>query len=266
MKRLVQLRIFAVMAVVAMVITIGAHAGADTIVQSFKASSSIPPGWLVSLAHNSSTTVVLTPANQSQNILGVTIDPSQAPLTLQRQTDQQVFVATDGVYPLLVSTQNGAIHSGDYLSISSTSGIAAKATTTQARVVGQATQKFDGTSGVLSSGGGSSVGKINVIIQPEANPLLQNTLVVPSIIRKAGNAVAGKDISPVRLYVGLVVMLAAIIMAAGILIAGIRSSMISIGRNPLSRSSILRALFEVVVTALVVLALGFVGVYLLLKI
>jgi hypothetical protein len=265
MKRLAQLRIFAVLAVIAIVLAVGAHASADTIVQSFKASSNIPPGWLVSLTSNSTNTVELTPANQSNDIFGVTIESSQAPITLQRQSDQQIYVANSGTYPVLVSTQNGPIYAGDYLSISSTSGIAAKAVSNQSVIVGQASQKFNGSSGVLSSSNGVKVGKISAVIDVEANPLLKNNIAVPSVIRKAGTSIAGRDISPTRIYLSLLIFVAAAALAFGVLIAGIRSSVISIGRNPLSKRPILRALSEVIISALLVLAMGVVAVYLLLK-
>lgn len=264
-KRLAYFRNLAVLAVVGIFIGLSAAVSADTIVQSFQADTTIPPGWLVSLKTGSTNTVVLTPANQSNRVYGVTIDPSQAPVTLQRQAGQQVFVATSGIYPVLVSTQNGPINPGDYLSISSTNGIAAKATGDQTLVIGQASQKFDGTSGVLSSGSDFKIGKINATILPEHNPSLKNDVAIPSIVRSAGTSIAGKDISAARIYGGLAIFLAAAIMAIAILIAGIRSAMISIGRNPLSKRSIIRALSEVVVASLMVLALGLLGVYLLLK-
>jgi len=239
---------------------------ADTIVQSFQSSSSIQPGWLVAIKPGSSNAVELTPAGQSQLLYGVAIDPSQAPVTLQRQLGRQVFVATTGTYPMLVSTQSGVIKPGDYLSISGTDGIAAKATGQQTFVVGQAVQKFDGSAGVLSTGtGNSAIGRISVVVLVQRNPGLKNSSAVPSFLRSASDSIAGKEVAPLRIYAALVIFLIAAVVAFGTLAVGVRSALIAIGRNPLSRQYLLRGLVQVVIVALGVLILGLVSVYLLLK-
>jgi hypothetical protein len=54
---------------------------------------------------------------------------------------------------------------------------------------------------------------------------------------------------------------------AGIMLySGARSSLISVGRNPLSRSVIIKALGQVVVLSLIVFISGMFAVYLLLKV
>jgi hypothetical protein len=45
----------------------------------------------------------------------------------------------------------------------------------------------------------------------------------------------------------------------------VRSSMIALGRNPLSRKSILRGMFQVIITSIIIFICGLFGVYLLLK-
>jgi hypothetical protein len=239
---------------------------ADTIVQSFQASGSIQPGWVVAAKPGSPDTVELAPAGQSQLLYGVAIDPSQAPVTLQRQLGQQVFVATNGTYPVLVSTQNGTIKPGDYLSISNTNGIVDKATDTQTYVLGQALQKFDGTSGVFSTGtSNSTIGRISVNVLVQHNPWLKNSTILPSFLRSAGNSIAGKEVTALRLYAAAASFLIAGLIAFGTLAVGVRSSMISIGRNPLSRQFILRGLLQVVAVSFAVLIVGLISVYLLLK-
>jgi hypothetical protein len=240
---------------------------ADTIVQSFQASGSIQPGWVVAVKPGSSSVVELAPAQQSQQLYGVAIDPSQAPVTLQRQLGQQVFVATNGTYPVLVSTQDGPIKPGDYLSISNTAGIVSKATTSQTYVFGQALQKFDGTSGVIAAAAGNAaIGRIQVAVLVQRNPWLKNNTPLPSFLRSAGDAIAGKEVSPIRIYAAAATFLIAGLVAFGALGVGIRSSMIAIGRNPLSRQYLLRGLVQVVAVSILVLIVGLVGVYLLLKI
>jgi hypothetical protein len=50
------------------------------------------------------------------------------------------------------------------------------------------------------------------------------------------------------------------------LYAGVRSSVISMGRNPLARKTIIRNLIQIVLIALIILVTGLIAVYLLLKI
>jgi hypothetical protein len=55
------------------------------------------------------------------------------------------------------------------------------------------------------------------------------------------------------------------IIAGSILYAGVRTSMIAIGRNPLAKGSVTRNLIQVVVTSVIILIIGIVAVYLILK-
>ncbi|MDQ3065349.1 MAG: hypothetical protein M3Q36_03720, partial [bacterium] len=77
--------------------------------------------------------------------------------------------------------------------------------------------------------------------------------------------IAGKSLSPAKIYMSAGVFLIGTGIAFAILISGIRSSMISIGRNPLSKKSILRGLLQVIITSLIILIISVSAVYLLLK-
>jgi hypothetical protein len=241
-------------------------AGADTIVRGFNAATSIAPGWVVALSQGQTNSVELAPAGDSSRIYGVVIDPSQAPVTLQPNQGRRVFVATSGTYPVLVSAINGSINSGDYISMSSADGIAAKATSSEAVILGQATQKFDGTNNVITKGAnGDNIGRIETNITPRHNPLSKNLAAIPAPLRRAGEAIAGKNVSAVRIYAALLVFLVTAVIAISLLVVGVRSGLVSIGRNPLSRHSIFQGLFQVVLVALAVFVIGVFAVYLLLK-
>jgi hypothetical protein len=56
-----------------------------------------------------------------------------------------------------------------------------------------------------------------------------------------------------------------LIAAIAVLYSGVRSSVISIGRNPMGRKSIFRALLEIILTSILILIIGLFAVYLLLK-
>jgi hypothetical protein len=61
--------------------------------------------------------------------------------------------------------------------------------------------------------------------------------------------------------IAAVSLIAAIVMLA----IGVRNSVISIGRNPNAKKSILRALTGIILTSLLILIVGMFTVYLLLK-
>jgi hypothetical protein len=78
--------------------------------------------------------------------------------------------------------------------------------------------------------------------------------------------VANKSVPVIRIYTALFVFMISIMAAVTILWSGVRSSLISLGRNPLSRHSIFIGMYKVVFTGLGVFIIGLAGVYLLLKI
>ena len=245
-------------------IVITAPVWADTIVQGFKASGVLQPGLIVSLSKNSSSTVQSTAGNDADHIYGVVIDPSQAVVTVQQQ-GQQVFVATTGSYPVLVSVQNGMIKPGDYISISSIAGIGAKATD-QSVVLGRALEGFDGKSNVITTGSdGQAIGRIIVTIVTGKNPLIKDNIAIPAPLKRFGQAIAGKNVTALRVYAALLVFVITATVAISTLVVGIRSSIIAIGRNPLSKKSIMRSLMQVIIVSVLIFVAGTFGVYLLLK-
>ncbi len=251
--------------IVSTVIGLGSVANADTIVRGFKSHGTLQPGIVVALDKSGSDTVTPASADQLEEIYGVVIDPNKAPATI-RQTGEQVFVASTGVYPVLVSAQAGNISPGDYISLSSTNGIGAKASDKQSTVLGRALEAFDGKTGAITTGAdGSAIGQVAVNIVPGKNPLAKGDVAIPQPLKRIGEAIAGKNVSAIRIYASFAVFTITAIIAMGVLWIGIKSGMIAIGRNPLSRNSIIKSLIQVVSVAVLVFAIGLFAVYLLLK-
>jgi hypothetical protein len=257
---------FAPAAAILMVLAFVAPAAADNLAQGFQAKGNLTPGIVVALSKNSQQTVEAAPAGDTSRIYGVVIDPSDAPLILNRQSGDQVFVATSGTYSVLVSTERGPIKIGDYVSTSSVDGIAADATYNQQAVLGQAASGFDGKKNVITTINGAAIGKISVNVSPKKNPLAKNDIYIPTFLRKIGETIAGKPVSAIHIYAGLAFLAAAVIIATALLTAGIRGGMIALGRNPLNKGSIMNSMFKVAVAAVSVFIIGLFGVYLLLRI
>ena len=239
---------------------------ADNLAQGFSAKGNLSAGMMVALAKNSENTVEVAPAADSSRIFGVVIDPRDAPLILNRNSGDQIFVTSSGTYQVLVDTERGPVAIGDYVSISSTDGIGAKATFSQSLVLGQAATAFDGKTGSITKVGAYPVGKVTVTINPRKNPLVKNDIAIPLFLRKLGEGIAGKPISAIHIYAALAFLAAAITIATSMLAAGVRGGMIALGRNPLNRGPIMNSMFKVVSASVLIFVIGLAGVYLLLKI
>jgi hypothetical protein len=242
-----------------------ATAAADNIIQGYTSSQTLQPGLLVALDKTAPKAVKILPGGDSDQIYGVVVDPTDAPFTLNG-LDSKVFVATSGNFQVLVSTIGGTIKPGDFITASNLSGIAQKASSAQARILGQAVSGFDGSSNVITTTGNAKVGRIFVQLNPQNNPLANNAVLVLSFLRKASNVVAGKSVPAIRIYAALGVFVFSAIVAILVLWSGVRGSLIALGRNPLSRKAIFSGMYKVVFTGIGIFILGLAGVYLLLKI
>lgn len=248
----------------------------SSVVQSYNASSAMQPGVVVQLSDSNSNTVLPLSRKNPEKMFGIVINPNDSPVTLSAGNNEQVFVATNGSFPVLVSNQAGAIKAGDYVTISSLNGIGMKATNEDPIVVGKATSSFNGTSDSVSSASLSgsnghktivTLGRVIVNIDVAHNPLMaapQNN--IPGFLKKAGESLTNKPVSAARAYLSLTVLVICAVIAGSMLYAGVRSSIVSIGRNPLSKKSIVRGLAQVTLTSLIIFIAGLFAVYLILRI
>lgn len=247
------------------------------ITQAYSSDQQLEQGMIVGLDPNNSAKVMALSVNHIDRMQGIVVSPSSAPVTLGNQTYQnQVFVATLGRYPVLVSDQDGPISAGDYITISSLAGIGMKADTTGQLVVGKATSSFDGKSNVLGNttlktDQGQSqkvdIGLINVDLGIAHNPLntTSKQLLGFTFFEDVAKTLTGKTVSPPHIYAGLIIFVVIAMIAAAVLYSGIRGDMIATGRNPLAKAAISRNLFEVVLVAVVIFVIGLGAVYLVLK-
>ncbi len=247
---------------------------AQSVTQGYASDEELQRGMLVSLKEGDTSKIEAASPDNIKRLTGLVVNPNDAPVTLSSDK-QKNFVATIGRYDGLVSDENGAIKVGDYITVSKVRGIGMRSDDRSVSVIGKALAVFDGQSNVLSTtdlkdNGGVSrkihIGRIPLDIGIGANPLAKPEEVnLPGFLKNATDSIAHKSVSPVRVYISLAILAASIAIAGSMLYAGVRSSMISIGRNPLSKQSIVRSLFQVIVTSFIVFIIGIFGVYLLLK-
>ena len=246
-------------------------------VQGYAADAPIDIGTIVRLNGKNANRVAVASQAELQNMFGVVVDRSQLPITLSNGgIDNETFVAVSGTYQVLVSTQGGVIANGDYVTLSSINGVAMKASTEQKTVFGRANASFDGkgvnlgTTGLKDTSGKENkkvtLGSIPVTIDIRRNPNEKSTKTqVPELLERIGQAIAEKEVSPIRIYLSMAITAVSLIAAIAVLYSGVRNGIISIGRNPMSKKSIFRALLEVILTSILILIIGLFAVYLLLR-
>jgi hypothetical protein len=247
---------------------------AQTVTQGYASDKVLQRGTLVSLdAADTSKVVTATRANQDK-LHGLVVASNDSSFTLSNDSEK-TFVATIGRFDGLVSNEAGIIQPGDFLTISNVNGIAMKAGEFDPYTVGKAIEGFDGNEGAISTtqlkdslGNVKEVviGRILVDISVGSNPLLRPVeSSLPQFLEKAAETIANKPVSPARVYLGIFILLSAASIAGSLLYSGARSSMISIGRNPLSKKSITKSLMQIVLTSIIIFLIGLFGVYLLLR-
>jgi len=248
----------------------------QSVTQGYAADTTTQKGMIVSLDPKNSSKVLPLTTDNADHMLGVVVAANDATVTLSEDSNNgQVFVASFGRYDVLVSTQNGPIKAGDYITISSLAGIGMKVDTSQPVVLGRAQASFTGTGAVdgttqLKTTNGTQVtvalGRIPVDVSISHNPLQESVdKGLPTFLKKASEQIAGRQVGTARVYIGLSVLIVTSLIAGAMLYSGIRGGLIAIGRNPLAKKQIVGGIFRVVLSGVIVFLLGIFGVYLILK-
>ncbi|MBI5357629.1 hypothetical protein HZB74_02165 [Candidatus Saccharibacteria bacterium] len=245
---------------------------AQSLNQGYKSDEPLQKGMLVTERDDDSSKIVAVTHETLNKLKGVVIQQNDAPFTVAAE-GENVFVANSGIYEVLVSNENGEIKSGDYVSISSLSGVGMKATEDQLLVLGRATTDFKGEGDSVGSSviGGINkkvnFGRIPVAISITRNPWLKEskTNSIPKVLQNVSVSIAGKQVNTARIWMATAVFLASVIVTGVMLYSGARSSLISVGRNPLSKSILMKGLMQVVLLSLIIFISGMFAVYLLLK-
>jgi F0F1-type ATP synthase membrane subunit c/vacuolar-type H+-ATPase subunit K len=248
-------------------------ANAQNVTQGYGFDETMQNGTIVQLKAEDEAKVEPLPQEEEEKMLGVVVSSSESPVSLSSPDKQQVFIATQGRYDVLVSDQNGQISVGDGIVISSIEGVGMKADELHRVLVGRALENFDGESDFeskaqISDGRAVSLGRIRVDISVNRNPAYTGDTIagVPRTLSRIAHAVTDKPVTAFRIYAGLAVMLVCMGVAGAILYSGIRHGMNSIGRNPLAKGAVIRNMITTTIMALIVVSIGLFAVYLLLKI
>lgn len=245
---------------------------ASSIAQSYKSTKPIRSGSLVSLNNKKSGQVEASTYLTNKNLIGVVIGGEDSALVFNSD-ESKVTVASSGQTSVLVSDINGKIANGDSITTSPIAGVGMKATE-GGKVVGTAVEEFTGKKAlesfeVTNKAGETktaNVGLINVEIEVQYISGSSSNSAIPDSIQKLSDSIAGKPVSSAKIFLGGLIVLSSVFIAAIIVYTGVRSSFISLGRNPLAQKGISRVLLQTLVTALGFIVICSIITYIILRI
>lgn len=167
-----------------------------------------------------------------KNVFGVVV---KNPVLLLSDNSSGSPIITSGEVSVNVTTKNGPIKVGDYISASSVPGKGARATISDLEIIGTAISSFPDTSlDVPLQTNKIYKGTVQVLFYRRTNPLIATVQQTPQSVEIGKNIIFHivKYILATLVAVGTV---AIAFKASG---SSMRSGIISIGRNPLAKSSI----------------------------
>ncbi len=236
---------------------------AGAIAQDYKTDASgISQGALVSMASSGSNQVVLAIAGNASSLVGVAA--SNPVLQLSGSTGvSDIQVVVGGSTEVLVSDANGAVKSGDKIAASPLAGIGMKATAA-GEVVGTAQETLAAVKTVTEPTKGKNGQNITVhvgMVPVAVNVVYYGGLAsqgtvsdyVPPFLQTLANTVAGKAVSPLRVLIGAAALLLGFFAVTVMLYVGVRSGVLSLGRNPLAVDALRRGMVDVFIGAVGVL-------------
>jgi hypothetical protein len=243
--------------------------GVSSIAQGFQSNDdNITPGALVGLVPDNPNTVELSSINNADQLLGVVGDQALIELS---DGSNAVQVVTSGVTEALVSDINGEVIVGDKITASPINGVGMKATQ-DGIVVGTAQdnlESVDITERTIADRNGEQqtvrIGRIPV--QVDTFYFVgsgEGSSFVPPFLQDLANSVAGRNVSPLRVLIAALLLFLLFVSIIVLLYSAVRSSIISIGRNPLSQSAVHKSLLQVGLMIVGLLAFTVILVYLIL--
>jgi hypothetical protein len=261
------------MAILTLIFVLGMAAPvlmAQAVLQGYKSDESLQRGMVVTVSKDDPQKVEVATDKTFKDAKGVVADQNDSPVRISSE-EQNVFVATSGRYEMLVSNENGSIKPGDYLAGSSLDGIAMKAKDDQSTIVARSAGVFQGEGDSIGNsekdGRKIEFGRIQADIEIGKNPNQKPPVATTALnnLEEVASTIADKPVSPLRVYLALIVLLITAGVTFVMLVSGVRSAVISIGRNPLSRNLIFRGMFQMLLVSMIIFITGLFGVYLLIK-
>lgn len=249
-----------------------AAATSANVSNSYSSKSIISAGSIVSLSQTDGDTVELADTSNSKRAMGVVVKDKDSLIAMNSDAMMMnTQVATSGIVTALVSDVNGAIKVGDQVAISPFGGVGMKSALGE-RVIGLAQTAFNGsgdgvsTREVSDNNGNSHTIKIGYIQLGVAVGLDDGvdggTM---TGLQRFVRSLTGHQVSTPRIIISLVIAICTLAALVVLIYAAIYGSIISIGRNPLAKNVIFKALWHAVWMASITVAVALLFMYLLLR-
>jgi hypothetical protein len=247
--------------VIAILLSIPVVAKAATIIsESYISNDKLIPGSIVSLKKGTTDHVEPASTDNAAYILGVVIDGDNSQISFTSDRSNEVHVGTNGVQPVLVSDINGDIAVGDPITASPIKNMGMKATD-NVKIVGVAQEAFPNGSATKGNykdqkGQQQSVklGQISVLVNVSYFYKQPDKTIIPSAVQNVANALAGKKVNALPILISIGIFIMSMIVVVSIVFSMIRSSIISVGRNPMSQAAVYRNVIQL--SSLVIIILG----------
>ena len=250
------------------VITPSVSNALNALTQGYTISKPVSVGSLVSLKKGSSDSVEAASTDNADNIIGVVVNPDSSLLSVTNGTEQ-VQVATSGVANIIVSDINGEIIAGDHITASPVQGVGMKATN-NTKVIGIAQDKprYDTIEQEYTTESGSKekfkLGQVPLVVSVSYYTKAPEKTVIPPALQNIANAVAGKKVSTLPIIISSAIFLIMLIAVVSIIYTLIRSSIISIGRNPLAQSAVFRDVIQLSALVMIIIGVSLIAIYFIL--
>jgi hypothetical protein len=249
--------------------TTGANVQAAAIAQGFQTDETgVADGALMSLKPGNAGKVEFANLERAEQLVGVV---GEKPLIQFTEDNNSIQIVTSGVTPVLVSNLEGDIVTGDKITVSPINGVGMKAGSS-GMIVGTAQADFkdmETTEHFITDIDGK-VHTIRMGLLPvQVNVTFfaatgERSNYLPAFLQDIANTVAGRQVSSARVLIALIVLLVSFISIAVLLYASVKSSIVSIGRNPLSEVSVRKGLLQIALTVIGILLFTLITIYLVL--
>ena len=209
-----------------------------------------------------------TPSS-ANNILGVTINGESSQVSISTTQSNQVQVATSGVEQVLVSNLDGNVAVGDPITASPISGVGMVAID-NTKIVGISQGTFPNSTATQQSytenGQKSQVtlGTVPVLINVAYFFKQPTKTLIPVALQNIADALAGKTVNTVPILISIGIFLVTMIVVAIIIYSMIKSSIISVGRNPMSQAAVYRNVIQLSSLVIIILGVATAAIYMVL--
>ena len=237
--------------------------------QGYQSTDKLSLGSIVSLQEQSNDHVIASTNSNVDNLLGVVISNSNSLLSLSNGQEDQFQIATNGSVTVLVSDINGSIEKGDQITASPVKGLGMKATS-NSKVIGIAqgpprnsktNQSYIDDKGVKQN---LTIGEVDVLVNVAYYYKTPDQTLIPAAIQKIANALAGKKVDVLPILISAAIFIITLIIVTSIVYSMIRSSIISVGRNPMAQSAVYRDVIQLSALILGILAVAIILIYVIL--